>query len=658
VTARTTSRSSFTRTNRYDLSTTFTYPVQATTTTFQAKVRVTSNAQTVTGTYPVRVFADVPADPNTASDRQLQVMRSVAVDDGLWYLHNQLTRSGNEEDALTGAQATGYINQADNTIRNAATAGFLWSLSLNGHYAAFPSAYIGAIPDPADNTARWANDPYAEDAMRVVNGLLLQATIVGVDAASEANLTGFYPEVQQEPIYGTDDGIGIWIGYNAGEQTIYPMGHAVSAFSVAHLGGFVAQVGDANRILGRRFEFVLQQMVDAVVWAQNESGVLGSWYYTPNSASDDLSTSAVGHDRPVARRRVRRDQGVIVPNIVKARLMQYISANSNTCATGIRHRRQLHTTAGTTCDFTLSAAHVLALGWVGSQPVRRRRHPAGVPQLQRRSPAAAARALQHQPAVREHQLPAHLGGPEQLEHRLRRGRQLRARRRPRQPLRHAALAGRRPRGRARGRQLRRQQLVAGVLALPDQQPGRERLWNWVFSTLQPNSDNSGGAWLRAVWAILVLSPDAIPPLAIGTSNVATAPEGTAIAFNGAASDPGTGNPVYTWDVRQRPPARARTSAYAYPDNGAFNVTLTSTSIGGTSVDTLPVTITNVAPTASVGAGQGHQRGQRAGVRTSTSPTRARRTPTRSPGPSATPRREPRPRATPTPTTARSTSPRR
>ncbi|MBK7196644.1 MAG: hypothetical protein IPH80_29545 [Myxococcales bacterium] len=211
---------SATRSNRYDLSTTFTYPSQATTTTFQATVRVTSNAQVVTGTYPVRVFADVPLDPNAATDRQLQVMRSVAVDDALWYLHNQLTRSGNEEDALTGAQATGYISQADNTIRNAATSGFLWSLSLNGHYAAFPPAYIGALPDAADNAARWANDPYAEDAMRVVNGLLLQATIVGVDAASESNLTGFYPEVQQEPIYGTDDGIGIWIGYNAGEQTI------------------------------------------------------------------------------------------------------------------------------------------------------------------------------------------------------------------------------------------------------------------------------------------------------------------------------------------------------------------------------------------------------------------------------------------------------
>ncbi len=40
------------------------------------------------------------------------------------------------------------------------------------------------------------------------------------------------------------------------------------------------------------------------------------------------------------------------------------------------------------------------------------------------------------------------------------------------------------------------------------------------------------------WAILVLSPDAIPPLAIGTSSVANAPEGTPIDFGGNASDPG------------------------------------------------------------------------------------------------------------------------
>ncbi|MBK7073894.1 MAG: PKD domain-containing protein [Myxococcales bacterium] len=592
---------SATRSNRYDLSTTFTYPSQATTTTFQATVRVTSNAQVVTGTYPVRVFADVPLDPNAASDRQLQVMRSVAVDDALWYLHNQLTRSGNEEDALTGAQATGYISQADNTIRNAATSGFLWSLSLNGHYAAFPPAYIGALPDAADNAARWANDPYAEDAMRVVNGLLLQATIVGVDAASESNLTGFYPEVQQEPIYGTDDGIGIWIGYNAGEQTIYPMGHAVSAFSVAHLGGFVAQVGDANRILGRRFEHVLQQMVDGLVWAQNEAGVVGSWYYFPNNTSDDLSTSLWGMTGLWHADEFARGQGVIVPNLVKARLAQYIQSNSNGCGAGITGGS--YTNIGTACDFTLSAGHVLALGWVGANQFdaadTRVAFPSynGITRGQLR--ALYNTSLQfintNFALTSTGQNSWNMGFVEggnfgRVDGRGNHYGMLHWQDAARAVEPEVVTFG--PGNnwaRAFSRYLINNQAANGS-------------WNWTFSAaLGPNSDNSGGVWLRAVWAILVLSPDAIPPLAIGTSNLATAPEGTVIAFNGAASDPGTGNPVYTWDFDNGDTRPGQNVSYAFPDNGTYDVTLSSTSIGGTSVDTLPITITNVAPTANAGA---------------------------------------------------------
>ena len=196
---------SATTNNRYNLSTRFTYPNQATTTTFQARVRVTSAGQTVTGIYPVRVFADVPANPANASERQLQVMRSVAVDNGLWYLHQQMSRSGQEEDALTGAQITGNVGA------NAPTSAFLWNLGLNGHFAAWGPAYIGEMRNPADNAQRFADDPYAEDAARLVNYLLLQMIPIGVAGGDESNLTGFYPEVSQEPIFGTDDGSGLTI---------------------------------------------------------------------------------------------------------------------------------------------------------------------------------------------------------------------------------------------------------------------------------------------------------------------------------------------------------------------------------------------------------------------------------------------------------------
>ena len=107
--------------NRYNLSASYTYPNQATTTTFQAKLEVTSNGQTVVGTYPVRVFADVPSNPVNATDRQLQVMSSVATDNALWYLHTRMNRTGNEEDALTGAQITGNIGEQT----TASAAGYL-----------------------------------------------------------------------------------------------------------------------------------------------------------------------------------------------------------------------------------------------------------------------------------------------------------------------------------------------------------------------------------------------------------------------------------------------------------------------------------------------------------------------------------------------------
>lgn len=594
------------RTNRYDLSTTFPYPAQTTTTTFQARIRVTSGAEVVTGVYPVRVFADVPTDPNLATDRQLQVMRGVAVDDALWFLHNQLTRTGNEEDPLTGAQAYGYINPADTTIRNAATSGFLWSLSLNGHYAAFPSAYIGELPDAAENLQRWTQDPYAEDAARCVNGLLLQTTLVpGIPSADESNLTGFYPEVQQEPIYGTDDNFGLYIGYNPNEALtslqVYPMGHAVSAFSVARLGGYVAQVGDANRVLGRRFEHVLQQLVDGLVWAQNEGGVVGGWFYYPNRTEDDLSTSLWGMTGAWHADEFARSQGVIVPNLLKSRLVDYVRANSNTCAAG--QTGGSYTTTDARCDFTTSAGHVLALGWVGSNT-----YSASDTRVAFPSYSAVTRGqLRAQYDTTLAFISGNFNGSSAGQNAWNMGFVTGGNfgRLDGQGNHYGMLhwqdaaravepevvnfgAGNNW-ARAFSRYLLNNQAANGG-------------WNWTFTgALNQHSDNSGNIWLRAVWAILVLSPDAIPPLAIGSSNVVAAPEGTPINFDGSASDPGTGNPTYVWDFANGDSAPGQNTTYAFPDNGSFDVTLTSTSIGGTSVDTITVAISNVAPTASVGA---------------------------------------------------------
>ena len=107
----------------YDLSAKFTYPPQSVSTTFQAKVRLSVSGQDTFAVYPVFVRADVPAAsggsatilPQNATDEQLEVMRAVALDESLWYLHLHLSNRGG-----TGAAIYGYpdsfTGQLDNVL--------------------------------------------------------------------------------------------------------------------------------------------------------------------------------------------------------------------------------------------------------------------------------------------------------------------------------------------------------------------------------------------------------------------------------------------------------------------------------------------------------------------------------------------------------------
>ena len=580
--------------NRYNLSARFAYPNQAATTTFSAKVRVTSNGQSVIGTYPVRVFADVPALPQNANDRQLQVMRGVAVDDALWFLHNAMTRSGNEEDVGSGAQITG--NPGAQTTAGAA--GHLWALGLNGHFAAWPAAYIGELPDPAANTQRFRDDPYAEDAIRLVNYLLNQGTVVNVPAADESNLYGFYPEVSRGPINGTDDGFGFFIGASPGDQGMYYMGQALSALSVAGLTGMTAQVGDSNRVLGRRFEFVIQQMVDAATWAQNEGGVVGSFWPTPNAGSDDLATSLWAITGLWHADTFASASGVIVPNLVRARLAQYVQSNLNACPQGGTGGTFSTSTNGS-CDLTSSAAHTFVLGWVRANQFAaadgRVAFPGynGITQGNLRgwydsSQTYINAVFASNIADSQGYNQGFVGGGnfDRVDGLGCHYCMLHWQDAARAVDPEIVNFGNNNWSRLFSRYFINNQAADGG-------------WTWTSGLGSP-TDGNGGPILRAAWALQVLSPDAIPPLSIGTASVAMAPEGTPIDFSGQASDPGTGNPSYVWAFGNGATATGKNVTYAYPDNGMFNATLTSTSVGGVSVDTVPVTITNVAPVTNAG----------------------------------------------------------
>ena len=179
-------------------------------------------------------------------------MRGVAADDALWWMHLQMTgRSGDPTSPFTGSQIQGYFNHSNDSYRTASASVFIWAMSLNGHFVAFPpDTYIGTWPSAAreaENDGRWTQDPYAEDVLRNLNWLLANRSLIvsGIPSVEESNTVGMFPEIGRTPIPGTDDGVGIWIGFGGGDQTGYPHGHALSALSVSKLTGLAAQVDAA-----------------------------------------------------------------------------------------------------------------------------------------------------------------------------------------------------------------------------------------------------------------------------------------------------------------------------------------------------------------------------------------------------------------------------
>lgn len=596
---------SATTSNRYRLDTRFTYPNQAADVRFTAKVRVTSNGQTITALYPVQVFTDVPADPNAATPRQLQVMRAITIDDALWYLHGQLARSGNEADPLIGAQVTGTFPSAS-SIQNIMNGNYLEALVRNGRYAAFPPAYLGNMPDPVQNAARWATDPYAEDAMRVLNSLLANVSVVGVTAADEANDTGFYPTVTRTPLPGTDDGIGLLLGTaGALDATLSGISALLRALAFSRLSGFVAQVGDANRVLGKPLELITQQLVDGLVWAQNDSGArLGSWYYTANTGNDLINELGIGTTDALqalwAVDTYMRNDGVIVPNLARARATAFMQATMRNCAEG-GMGLPYFASVPTNCDLAQSFVPLFALGWGGANTFSATDTRLAFPSFFGLTRGQLRTLYNSNLTFLTNTFPSgqvsnNLGwdlgyvvngdfsrtdGQGVIANMLHLMRSARAV----EP--EVTSLGANDFYRSFTRYLVRNQANTGTV-------------QWVYS-LGDNTDNNMGDLWRAAAMVLVLSPDDMQPVVTLTSSPATtAPEGTPVTFTGNAN---IGAAVtHAWTMGNTDTRSGSPVTYAYPDNGSFNVYDTVTTSAGTSAaHFFGFTVTNVAPTVDAGA---------------------------------------------------------
>lgn len=243
------------------------------------QVRNNCNGGLTFGTYRMYVYNWTPADdPRQWTAEQLEILQVEAVDEGMWYMHRNLT---------------GMAGSNENSIRaqspwTEATGMWLWLYNINGHLPAYPPGTYNTFGQPVpngfieENARRWAVDPYAETALRLANDLVVGAGTVGVNAVDEDNTHGFdivngvKRDHRINRLAGTTDGQGAYSSRGTG---VYQMGINAGGVAtvLASLAGTRIQIGP---LAGNLWEWFGQQMVDFLGQQQIDYGSgYGSWYY-------------------------------------------------------------------------------------------------------------------------------------------------------------------------------------------------------------------------------------------------------------------------------------------------------------------------------------------------------------------------------------------
>ena len=348
------------------------YPAVSVNTVYQARWQVAENtggAGSFFVTSPVVVLADMP-DPNVvtswadgADDAQLTVQRRQVLHDALWYLHQRMARSGSGTN-----QITGYLNAYNEPARLSVTALYLAALLEAGYLPAYPPGTfedLGLTPPTGwldANDQRWNTSPYAEDALRLMNFLLVNLNVTGIPTDDE-------DDDGNSGIPGTNDGAGYLIYSTLSElHPAQPL--ALAALADCPMAGTAAQTGSLAR--GKPWELIIQQMVDYLVAIQYDlnSGVqgVGAYGYTAcmNCGNNAAQAYALHTGWAVyglyRAEQALGDAGVYVNQRFKERLpnMLYYNLHADGCPR--------YTTAGTASSYSLfepMGHFLLAYRWLG-----------------------------------------------------------------------------------------------------------------------------------------------------------------------------------------------------------------------------------------------------------------------------------------------------
>jgi hypothetical protein len=241
-------------TNPYDIGTTHTY-VGTTGTSFTATVYVKDGA--------------TPPNINSAKyyltirDSSLQVKSNLAIDEALWRIHREMNSRTN-----SGPTMFGYWNNWNYTAspyvgNNAVnTTAFL----VNGH---------AMDSDPTNP------DPYAETAMRGLNGVLNSLVTTPIPSSVTNGRGTFNPD-------GNNNGVGTYTSWDG--QPMYEDGMVMDMIAATGQPNFVTQVGGGG-IVNQTLQTILQDLFDYYTYCQTigQGNYNGGWRYGCLYSSSDNS---------------------------------------------------------------------------------------------------------------------------------------------------------------------------------------------------------------------------------------------------------------------------------------------------------------------------------------------------------------------------------
>lgn len=206
---------------------------------------------------------------------------NVAIDEGLWYLHKTMTRTGDQ-----GYWSSGYAGSSYPANLGANLNAFF----VNGHLETGP-----------------ASNPYIETVQRGMKYLFTRLSTVNI-----ANKTYPAPIGTVNPD-SNGNGFGIQVNHT---DPPYQGGSVMDAIIASGTPAAVTTTGGAG-IIGRSYADIIQDMVDMYASGQSYSGTYyGGWRYnwTSYSTSSDNSTNQWA---AIGMMAAERQFGATVPQFVK-----------------------------------------------------------------------------------------------------------------------------------------------------------------------------------------------------------------------------------------------------------------------------------------------------------------------------------------------------